>query len=569
MRRLAALNQNIALKQAQSATPYEWFEFTPWAAGSVHLDSFVPTWAFGRKFLRGISVNSAFCAKFDRVLEEMKLKFESPMVQGYIPKLENSQWFETVGTKHAVPPALFRNPTYMLRGTILHQKRIELMDAGLDYNLPFPPLLERRHADVVIAVDASEDIAGAPALLGAELYAKRKNLPFPPIDYAEASRRPFSIFRDTANPHCPVVIYLPLVKNPAFSESFDPFDIIQKGGYLRTFNSVYTDAQFDELFGLARHNVLEAAPVIQETLRSIIGSWRQSGSQLPQRAMPRPPVPPDVAFIEGKVCSVPTVAWAEVPRLSDEDAKVLLGYVPVWSPLTLELEQSFYMPEGALRLRNVTLTPCRVLGRRAHIVRIDMTEDMLRQSPLHFIDIISDIDLRGAGAGAAGTASSAAAVAATATAAAPVDAVGAACAACVAAVSIAAAAAAAAPAAAGAAAVGASAAKAPAASVVGAAGADARSAAMTPPPAYVGVDVGGVLRVELERTEPMMLDMAEALAPAPSPGINDAGAAAGAAAASVVGAGATTAAGVAAVAAATSATTEVAAVPAAAAPAAQ
>src|SRR5690606_16403596 len=37
--------------------PYEWMEVTPFEVGSSFLEAYVPTWAYGRKFVHGVSID--------------------------------------------------------------------------------------------------------------------------------------------------------------------------------------------------------------------------------------------------------------------------------------------------------------------------------------------------------------------------------------------------------------------------------------------------------------------------------------------------------------------------------
>jgi riboflavin kinase len=70
--------------------------------------------------------------------------------------------------------------------------------------------------------------------------------------------------------------------------------------------------------------------------------------------------------------------------------------------LNLELAESFAMPQGALRLEgheyggtvSVSILPCRVLGRRAFILRTDANEQGTGHHPRTLIEIATDVKLR-------------------------------------------------------------------------------------------------------------------------------------------------------------------------------
>ena len=56
------------------------------------------------------------------------------------------------------------------------------MDAGIDFNLPLPPLLSR-DVDIYIACDASNPIEKGKALRLAVEYAQKNGIKFPISDF--------------------------------------------------------------------------------------------------------------------------------------------------------------------------------------------------------------------------------------------------------------------------------------------------------------------------------------------------------------------------------------------------
>ena len=161
---------------------YDWFEFTPFEVGSEKFASYVPSWSFGRGFSGGISsdlspepsfglllatFSSAFCAPLSRITEEFYEKLESEekvsiVKQKLLSKKKSLQQFMTknaMGNSKLITPAIFKNYMHApeAEGSIHRSKYLQLVDAGVDGNLPFPPLLHKsRGVDIIIAVDASK-----------------------------------------------------------------------------------------------------------------------------------------------------------------------------------------------------------------------------------------------------------------------------------------------------------------------------------------------------------------------------------------------------------------------------
>lgn len=92
------------------------------------------------------------------------------------------------------------------------------VDAGIAFNLPFPPLLKpERKIDMIIALDASADVnERLDALVGAEQWAQTHGIPFPIIKksakYKTAHQKAFTIFDEFPDGVTgPLVFYIPLV----------------------------------------------------------------------------------------------------------------------------------------------------------------------------------------------------------------------------------------------------------------------------------------------------------------------------------------------------------------------
>ncbi|MFH1461998.1 MAG: hypothetical protein ABIF12_03570 [bacterium] len=266
------------LTAVQPGPPFSWYEFTPYEIGPSLKNSFIPTWAFGRKFLSGKSKDnsfeqslgffmgiwgSAYTANLKIILDEM---------QDSLPK-EIYNWLDSSleiigGTEKRVSPAILNNFNYGLKGVgFKNMQSSTLIDAGLHFNLPFPPLLRpERNIDIIIVCDASARAhEGAHAVRDAEKWAAEKGLKFPKIDYNVIGKETFSIFKDDNDPTVPTIIYFSLVKNDKFNSNFDPVKEI-KDGFCGTFNFVYKPEQFELLTGLMEYNVINAKDAVKTAI---------------------------------------------------------------------------------------------------------------------------------------------------------------------------------------------------------------------------------------------------------------------------------------------------------------
>lgn len=271
--------------------PYEWLEFSPYEVGSSYLQCYIPTWAYGRKFKNSVSVNTApeqslgycigiFGSAYAVDAEDIiRLSTNSIMncistlptclqstVQSALTSITDSSLDEV-----RLFPSTLCNFTYQYSTSPLcTAKDLTLVDAGLSFNLPFPPLMRsERNIDIIIVYDGSADIIGVPELVAAQQYMQRKGLPFPPIDVTQAATNVISVFKDDTNPQCPIVIYMPRIKNPAYSTTFDPETCVNTG-YCDTFNFDYTPTNIAELSGLAEFAVVQNANTIRQVINDVI-----------------------------------------------------------------------------------------------------------------------------------------------------------------------------------------------------------------------------------------------------------------------------------------------------------
>lgn len=243
---------------------HSWIEFTPYEIGSAELRSFIPTWAFGRTFNAGVSRDFATPQKLSYGIgiwgSAMSITVEE-FFNNLLPTPRKRSLFD-----YRISPARVPNWTLNMKKMPLNTKKhLTLIDAGIDFNLPLPPLLRpERAVDIIIVYDASNSPLG-DELRKAEQWAYQHNYPFPPINEQDITA-PCSIHRHTTGAKAPIIIYLPLVKNPAYHDGWDPFTAHFAG----TFDFEYTQEQVALLSGLMAFNLLSSRDMILETIREWI-----------------------------------------------------------------------------------------------------------------------------------------------------------------------------------------------------------------------------------------------------------------------------------------------------------
>lgn len=278
----------LSAKQAQSSTTsaLQWFEFSPYEIGTVYknksgqdVGGFVETWAFGRKFeplyeesksfwemiglktkksdgygsvdnapelplggLMGIwgsaytvsSRDAARIAGGDVILEGGNDGWTNPLT--IVKRL-----MDLIAT-YALGSASFFKNTRVFPGTVhnfmkdlpdtpLDTRTISLIDGGIDFNLPFPPLLRKeRSVSYMIVLDASgpvfkKDKHGVmlpSELLKSEKWARSQNIPFPAIEGSNeletASVEDVTVWIGEKGE--PMIVYIPLMDN-SVSEGVD------------------------------------------------------------------------------------------------------------------------------------------------------------------------------------------------------------------------------------------------------------------------------------------------------------------------------------------------------------
>jgi len=288
----------IDAREVVSREPH-WFEFTPHEIGTPYFGVYVPTWSYGRKFNAGKSITfdpeqplgfqmgtfgSAFGVHFGRAWDEVTAKIPSVIIKPMIEKkLVDPNYGKRVTTSWAtVFNFMYGMPNQELKG----RETIKFVDAGIDFNLPYPPVSgERpeRKADIMLFLDFSGGSL-VSSLKKTEEYARRKGLKFPKIDYTDIETKSISIFRDSADSSVPVIVYLPRVSekglwqanksNPQFAQyrSIEGFDFTPctNGGFCDTPHFQYTLKQSEQLIDQMEFNVMVNKDKIIDVINWVI-----------------------------------------------------------------------------------------------------------------------------------------------------------------------------------------------------------------------------------------------------------------------------------------------------------
>ncbi|MDR3550250.1 MAG: hypothetical protein P4L31_02470, partial [Candidatus Babeliales bacterium] len=259
---------------------YEWVEFTPFEIGSTFLNTFIPSWAFGRKFENGFSTDftppqslafcmglwgSAMCANPHDFFKIRIAPELDPIVSSFLaPQLEQLFTRPPFSNVRLSPAHVFNWNLGMQNATLNKHKTLTLVDAGFDSNFPLPPLLRSERAvDIIIMIDAST--IRANELRDAEKNMLHRGLDMPSIDYGIIDQ-PCSIHHDSLSPNKSTIVYIPLVKNPSYHDNWDPC----KEKFTDIFNFRYTQHQTHALSGLMKHNMAQSMPMIIDTIRQWI-----------------------------------------------------------------------------------------------------------------------------------------------------------------------------------------------------------------------------------------------------------------------------------------------------------
>lgn len=284
----------------------EWYEFTPYEIGGTWLGMYIPAWAYGRLFANGKSIaycpeqsfgfhlgtfGSAFAATFREMYEALVhiIPTKLSSVLQYILKV--------VGQERLSRAKIFNFSYGIEQSPVKELPVLGLVDAGIAFNLPYPPVSEERlerKADILIFFDSSANVKNAAELKKVEQYARSKNFKFPKIDYTDIDKRAISIFKDEADFTVPVVIYMPRIKDEnawqeykqsalnddEYIKMLDDFSpkVCVKAGFCNTFNFRYSSEQANKVMLLTEFNMKYSMPKIIDAINWVIDN-RQSETE--------------------------------------------------------------------------------------------------------------------------------------------------------------------------------------------------------------------------------------------------------------------------------------------------
>lgn len=288
---------------------------------------------------------SAFVASLAHFYQEIRLLLPSSAVQKADEMI--SSYESSISTVHPISPASFPNPFYKMATTVqtkneeqdkeeilrseslVESEQIGLMDAGMDNNIPFYPLLRQgRDVDIIISLDLSADIQDTPFFDRAEGYVKRRGITGWPqgagwpkkesndcheqesipvvqekgkknqessddkiddntpryaldtctiFDSSSTEATPAKTTQDDtasvkttfpSNTNPITIVYFPLIVNDKYDPKFDP----QSAEFCSTWNFVYTSEQVNKLHGLAEANVKDNLEKVRKVIKE---TWKR------------------------------------------------------------------------------------------------------------------------------------------------------------------------------------------------------------------------------------------------------------------------------------------------------
>lgn len=264
-------------------------EFSPNEVGSMQfLKTWAPTESLGKKFENGVSFGSnneeslsyllgifgsayAFDCKdvIKFLLTELKnlltkrksLKNENKLsenVTDILNCLDNVQDNERESLLQSLFKIAGRVPNFT-KGVnncpLNEDEELVLIDAGIECNLPFAPLLDRG-LNMYIVCDASGG-RKSDVIKDLEKYAQRKGYLLPPFDYQKIDANEVCLFYDPNNPHVPVVVYFPLTVSEQTTKFF------------------YTNEEFNHVYDAMHNLVAESHNIILEGIKIAIENQKR------------------------------------------------------------------------------------------------------------------------------------------------------------------------------------------------------------------------------------------------------------------------------------------------------
>ncbi len=175
-------------------------------------------------------------------------------------------------------PAIFNNFA-PFKDSPLSANTFTAVDAGIDFNLPFPPLLRQPRAiDLIIVGDwsAPKPEDPAKALCLAENWARVRGVPFPKIIksafYKKVYENPMTLFNEYEEGQTgPAILYIPLMNNKFNASNFNVDSCLK--GACSTLNFDYFKNGHDVVAELSNHvyrTLWGVYPQIREVVQNMV-----------------------------------------------------------------------------------------------------------------------------------------------------------------------------------------------------------------------------------------------------------------------------------------------------------
>ncbi|MFH1643880.1 MAG: hypothetical protein ABIA74_01770 [bacterium] len=243
------------------AQNYEWLEINPYTAGCDVLGGFIPTSYFESKFENGNCIHSypeetlgsfmgLFGSAYSITIQDAEIHTDSEIIDkttNVLQQIEKQTGLNL--TNQRFLDAKINNFSYGIENSFFaDQEKLILVDAGMHFNLPFPPLLKmNRNIDIFLVCDAS---AGEENQLAkAEEYAKQRNIPFPNLENCKKINDSIFIYEEK---NAPTIIHF---KNP-----------IEMG----TMDFSYSEEEFENICNSMATMVVNTQNIISQVIKNKI-----------------------------------------------------------------------------------------------------------------------------------------------------------------------------------------------------------------------------------------------------------------------------------------------------------
>ncbi len=248
---------------------YHWVTFDPYHVELEALQKSIPSWAFGRTFKDGTSVEtmvpplslgnlmgiwgSAMSINTGDISRVVLGSISSDLSERITSIIHQNDILKYLVQQRTSPAKV---PNFAASGVMT------LVDAGMALILPVPPLIKKsRSSDIIITLDVSTAVKLAPSLRSLQRYLETHMIPFPQMDLTTAGKQPYTIMWDKTK-DAPVIIHVPLIERSAYHTNWDP----ESSLFTNTLNFTYTTAQAKMLSGLAQLMAAEVNDALLDTI---------------------------------------------------------------------------------------------------------------------------------------------------------------------------------------------------------------------------------------------------------------------------------------------------------------